>query len=136
MLRGVQSLWGDAMRATLVVFALMGAAACGASTTPAASPSDRSGVTATQPSSEGARSLDENECRSLAQWLADACQNRPNERSARVDGWCSDILGKLESGAWVTGDCEKHIKYMDSVCFRSTTSVLNMMDCDDSVQRQ
>jgi hypothetical protein len=109
--------------------------ACGgrAAEGPPAAPA--SGVTAPQPASNSGRALDESECRSLGRWLADACQNRPNERSARVDGWCSDILGGVESGAWVTGDCMKHIRYIDSTCFRSTTGVHELMACDEGVSR-
>jgi hypothetical protein len=123
------------MKASLLLFALVGAAACGGAAAQAPEPSisGRSGVTSAQ--GGAGRALDQADCQSLAQWLADACQNRPNSRSARVDGWCSDIQQGVESGSWVTGECMKHVKYIDSVCFRSTTSVLNMMDCDDSVQR-
>jgi hypothetical protein len=124
------------MKASLIAFAFVCTTACGSSVPKADSPSNPTGVTAAQPSSDNpARALSENECRSLGQWLSDSCENRPNERSARVDGWCSDIVRSVSSGAWVTDDCVKHIKYMDSVCFRSTNSVKNMMDCDDSVSR-
>jgi hypothetical protein len=125
------------MKSSLIAFAFVCTTACGASTPPAASPStsNPSGVTAAQPSSDPARALDERECRSLGQWLVDACENRSNQRSARVDGWCSDVRRGVESGAWIAGDCVKHIKYMDAVCFRSTTGVSNMMECDNSVQR-
>jgi hypothetical protein len=109
--------------------------ACASGTSPSAPPSTPSGVTAAQASNNPGRPLDAAECTSLGRWLADACQSRPNERSARVDGWCADVLRGVESGAWVTGDCVKHIKYIDSVCFRSTTGVHDMMACDDAVSR-
>lgn len=67
--------------------------------------------------------------------MADACANRPNERSAHVDGWCSDVLRGVTDGTWVPGDCMKNIKYMDAVCFQSAANVHNMMACDDSVHR-
>ena len=116
--------------------ALLGTPACAGRAAPAQEPAaSTAGVTAPQPSSDPGRALDEKECRSLGRWLADACENRPNERSARVDGWCSDILRGVESGAWVTGNCMKHIKYIDSTCFRSTTGVHDLMACDEGVAR-
>ena len=127
------------MKAKLSPFALMAAFACAACAGRAAPAQDpaaaTSGVTAPQPSSNPTRALDENECRSLGRWLADACQNRPNERSARVEGWCNDILRGVESGSWVTGSCMKSIKYIDSTCFRSSTAVHDLMACDDAVAR-
>jgi hypothetical protein len=90
---------------------------------------------ASQPSDNPGRALSMDECASLGRWLADACDNRPNERSARVDGWCSDIVRNVANSSWVSGDCAKNIKYMDSMCFRSAANVHSMMACDDGVQR-
>ncbi len=129
------------MKATLLLLLAASAVAC-ASTAPkpAASPdssSDESaaGATAKQASDDPARALTGDECHALAQWIADACQNRPNSRSAQVDGWCSDMIRGVENGSWESGDCAKNVKYMDSACFRSTTNVSNLMDCDRAVQR-
>jgi hypothetical protein len=67
--------------------------------------------------------------------VAVGCLSPPTGRGARVHGWCTDVLRGVESGAWVTGDCVKHVKYIDSVCFRGTTGVHDMMACDDAVSR-
>jgi hypothetical protein len=80
------------------------------------------------------RALTSDECASLGEWLAQACQTRPNERSARVDGWCTEILMGVDRGSWQR-DCRKHIRFMDSACFKSTTKVHSMMDCDKMVDR-
>jgi hypothetical protein len=118
----------------LVVACATGAVACGGST-PAPSAPPTSGSAATRRASDPNRALDEGECRSLGQLLAEACQSRPNERSARVEGWCGDLLRGVEDGSWITHDCLKHIKYMDSECLRSASNVHVMMDCDKSVDR-
>ena len=125
------------MKETLLAFALGGSTAClGCASEPAPrSPTTATGVTAKQAPNDPARGLDESECKSLGQWLRAACENRPNERSARADGWCSNVLSGVESGSWLTADCRKHITYIDSTCFRSTTNVHNMMMCDESVAR-
>jgi hypothetical protein len=38
-------------------------------------------------------------------------------------------------GSWVHDDCLKHMKYVDSVCFRSTRSVGEQIDCDRTIDR-
>ena len=128
------------MKATLYLPLVVAVAAC-AATDPSpkdpssvASPSG-SGATSRQPSDDAARPLTKAECESLGGWLVDACNNRPNSRSAQIDGWCSDMVRTINDGSWATGDCAQHIKYVDSVCFRSTTSVRNLMDCDSTVSR-
>ena len=88
-----------------------------------------------QGADDGARALTSEECTSLGQWLVDACEGRPNERSAQVDGWCSNVVRNIHNESWTTGDCVKHIKYMDEVCFRSTSSVHSLMECDRGVAR-
>ena len=87
------------------------ATACGGAAPPPPAPAAH----APKPADPNRR-LDHDECVSLGQRMADACQARPNERSARVDGWCSEILSGVSSGAWVTGECLAHIRYMDAAC--------------------
>ena len=127
------------MKATVLLFLVWNTAACAGRPSPSASsPSSDSratGVTASQPSDDPARALSMSECTSLGQSLADACDSRSNERSARVDGWCSDIVRGVADKTWVSRDCVKNIKYMDSMCFRSAANVHSMMACDDGVQR-
>lgn len=127
------------MKATVLLVLLASAAACAGSAPPAVSPSPSDpqprGVAASQGSDDPARALTKRECDSLGQWLADACTNRPNERSARVDGWCSDVLRGVSDGSWAARECLKNIKYMDAVCFQSAANVHNMMSCDDAVAR-
>ena len=118
------------MKTTALFLLFCGAAAC-ASTPPPSSP--QTGVAASQPADNPNRALTKGECESLGRVLADACANRPNERSARVDGWCSDIVRTVEDGTWVAHDCLKSIKYMDSVCFQSAANVHAMMACQDAV---
>jgi len=116
----------------IVLFACTtGIVACGGST-PA--PSATAPAASPRPADPN-RHLAESECRSLGQLLAEACQTRPNERSARVEGWCSELLRGVEDGSWITRDCVKHIRYMDSECLRSASNVHIMMDCDRSVDR-
>lgn len=122
--------------ATLLAIALAaGASACGGSTPAPSTPSPAAPAIAEPPSSDPNRALSEGECQALGQRLAEACQARPNERSARVDGWCSDLVRGVENGSWVPHDCLKHIRYMDSECLRSASNVHNMMDCDRAVER-
>jgi hypothetical protein len=128
------------MKATVYVPMLVAVASCAASEPSAKDPSSvepstGSGATSRQAADDGARSLSKGECESLGEWLADACANRPNSRSAQVDGWCSDMIRTVHDGSWVTDDCTKHIKVVDSVCFRSTTIIRALMDCDNSVSR-
>jgi hypothetical protein len=122
-------------RAAVLLFFCAGVAsgACGGETPPPTSPS--TGVAAKQASDDANRALTKSECDSLGQWLAESCSNRPNERSARVDGWCTDIMRQVADGTWVPSDCVKNVKYMDSVCFQSAANVHNMMACDESVHR-
>jgi hypothetical protein len=106
------------------------AAACGGAAPPPPAPVAR----ASSPADPNRR-LDHEECVSLGQRMADACQTRPNERSARVDGWCNEILSGVSSGDWVTSECLAHIRYMDAACIHSATNVHAMMDCDSGVDR-
>jgi hypothetical protein len=120
------------MKATVLLLIFGSTVACAGSAPPPASDA-RSGVTASQASNDPGRPLSTDECESLGRWLADACSNRPNERSARVDGWCNDVVRGVADGTWARNDCVKSIKYMDSVCFQSATNVHTMMACDESV---
>jgi len=110
-------------------------AACGSSPQPQAKgPTEGSGATASQPTVDKAnRPLTEAECQQLGQSIIDTCHGT-NTRIATIEGWCSDVINGVSAGTWVS-DCEKHIKYVDAVCFASTDSVRSMMDCDSSVSR-
>jgi hypothetical protein len=125
------------MKATVLLFLVWNMAACAGRPSPSASSPDSraTGVTASQPSDDPARALSLSECTSLGQSLAEACDGRPNERSARIDGWCSDIVHGVADNTWASHDCVKNIKYMDATCFRGATNVHSMMACDDGVQR-
>jgi hypothetical protein len=108
-------------------------AACGSKEPPAAVPQSP----ATSATAESAtRPLTTSACEALAQWVAAACHDRESLRSAQIDGWCIDIERRTtpEDRSWIT-ECVKHVKYMDNACFRSTTSIRNLMDCDAAVSR-
>ncbi len=119
----------------LVSLAVFEAACAGrpvpAETAPA--PSQTAGASA--PSDDPTRSLTRAECESLGRWMSDVCEGRPNERSARVEGWCNDVVRGVSDGSWVSRECMKNITFIDSVCFRGTTRVHDMMECDRSVHR-
>ncbi|HEY8042231.1 MAG TPA: hypothetical protein VIF15_20655 [Polyangiaceae bacterium] len=123
--------------ALLLVLVVAGAAACGSSEpAPKTPPSPaQSGATAPQGGDDAGRSLTKRECDSLAEWIVDVCQNRSNERSARVDGWCGEMIRGAGDGAWAADDCVKHFKYMDAACMRSSTVVHDLMACDSTVDR-
>jgi hypothetical protein len=124
------------MKAASYALVLSALVACGGGAPPANAPSG--GVMASQPASkpdDPQRPLSRAECQSLGEWMADECASRPNERSAHVEGWCTDIQRGVADGTWVAGDCTKNIRYMDSVCMRSAANVHTMMDCDQMVHR-
>ena len=50
-----------------------------------ASGSAKGGAASRQAGDDATRSLDEAECQSLGEWLVDACNNRPNSRSVKID---------------------------------------------------
>jgi hypothetical protein len=131
-LRTPVKCYGSGVRsAVIAVVGWAGVVGCAGSTPAASAPPPA------PPASRAAdadRPLDEGECRSLGQRLADACQTRPNERSARVDGWCSDVLRGVGDGSWVR-DCLKHVRYMDALCLQSASNVHVMMDCDKTIDR-
>ena len=123
------------MNASLVsLVAAAALAGCGGSTPPPSAPTPGASASSASGANPN-RALSATECQSLGQMLAEACQTRPNERSARVEGWCTDLLRGVEDGSWFTGDCRKHIKYMDAECLRSAANVHILMDCDKGVDR-
>src|SRR5579859_339260 len=85
------------------------------------------------PSAEGsARALTRGECESLAQWILDACSDHANVgNTAQTEGFCGDVARHMteDDRSFVT-DCMAHVKLIDDTCFRSTTSVRKLMDCD------
>jgi hypothetical protein len=126
------------MKKALYLLPILAAvAACAASEPSAKDPSSQAGQGAASKQAEdnANRALTKAECESLGDYLVDVCKNRPNSRSSKIDGWCSDTVSTVGTGSWVTDDCVKHIKYFDSVCFHSTTSVAALMDCDSTVAR-
>ncbi|MDP9033432.1 MAG: hypothetical protein M3O50_01385 [Myxococcota bacterium] len=125
------------MRVRALLFGAVWLASCASKEPPP--PVAPAGVpaTAAPKTEDGARPLTAGECQSLAQWIVGACQDRGNDRSSQVDGWCSDLVSRAAGGddAWVKDDCVPHVNYMDAACFRGTTSVRAMMDCDRNVDR-
>jgi len=118
-----------------VLMMVMAGAACGGSSTNAKSPHD--GATAQQPDDaemkKAGRALTHEECQQLGQSIIENCHGT-NTRIATIEGWCSDVVAGVDSGTWV-GDCEKHIKLVDAVCFESSPGPKGMMDCDSAVAR-
>jgi hypothetical protein len=116
-----------------VLVLVLTVAACGSSPPPKAKgPND--GAAEGQPAdSKATRPLTHQECEQLGQSIIDTCHGT-NTRIATIEGWCSDVVTGVSVGTWVA-DCEKHIKYVDAVCFASTDSVRSMMDCDNAVSR-
>jgi hypothetical protein len=119
-----------------VLVCLLTGVACGSAPPPKAHGPDESpgGATAGQPAdSKANRPLTHEECQQLGQSIIDTCHGT-NTRIATIEGWCSDVITGVSAGSWVS-DCEKHVKYVDAVCFASTDSVRSMMDCDQAVAR-
>ena len=113
--------------------ALAGGTACGSSEPKAKDPS-APGATAAQPADKKTnRPLTEEECQQLGQTIIETCRNN-NTRSAVMEGWCSDVSTGVGTGSWVA-DCQKHIRFVDAVCFANNDSVQGMMDCDSAVSR-
>jgi hypothetical protein len=128
------------MKATLYLPLVVALAACAATETSPKDPSSESdssgkGATSRQGSDDAARPLTNAECTSLGEWLVQSCHDRPNSRSAQIDGWCSDTVRSVGESSWVTDECMQHVKYMDYVCLRSATNVRALIDCDSSVSR-
>lgn len=118
-----------------VLMVLLAGAACGSAPPPKAhDPAEGAGATSGQGSDNKAnRALTKEECQQLGQSIIDTCHGT-NTRIATIEGWCSDVVTGVGAGTWVD-DCQKHIKYVDAVCFASTDSVRSMMDCDTAVSR-
>ncbi len=115
---------------------LMTTAACASAPPPAAKSVHETseGATESQPEDGKAnRALSHEECEQLGQSIIDTCHSN-NTRIATIEGWCGEVVSGVGAGSWV-GDCEKHIKYVDAVCFASTDNVRAMMDCDSAVAR-
>ena len=113
-----------------------GVVACGGSSEPRAkSPADgpSEGAASQQADGKENRLLTHEECEQLGQSITDTCHGT-NTRIATIEGWCSNVISGISAGSWVS-DCEKHIKYVDAVCFASTDSVKAMMDCDSAVSK-
>jgi hypothetical protein len=93
-------------------------------------------ATATAAAEDPNRALTRKECEALGQSIVDACNNRGNDRSSEVDGWCSDMLVRAaEDGSWLRADCKPHFKYLDAVCFHEADNVRSMIGCDKTVDR-
>src|SRR5689334_13817037 len=76
----------------------------------AAAPPESTAATSAQRPDDPNRGLSKPECDSLAGTIVDACNGRGNDRSAELDGWCSDMLRRnAEGGTWVEDDCLKHV---------------------------
>ncbi len=118
-------------RAVLGILSMALLAACGGQEPAPAAP--RAAAT---PADPALRALTKSECGSLAQWIVDACRDRATLRSAQVDGWCGDVEHRTtgDDSSWFA-ECVMHVKYIDYTCFRSTTSVRSLMDCDSTVSR-
>jgi hypothetical protein len=116
----------------------MGATACGSSHSTPASPSNADGDSTepgaanSQPGDKPERLLTHDECTQLGGLVSDTCRD-VHARSAQVEGWCSDVVARYESGAWVE-DCAKHIHLIDSMCFRTANNARGMMSCDRTVE--
>jgi hypothetical protein len=122
------------MKGIALLLTLAGATACGASqpaaTTPSNNTSDEAppGATNAQAADNPNRALTKAECQDLGNWMAEVCHSN-HSRQSRIEGWCSDIVSRAQSGSWAD-ECVKSVKYMDSVCFRSSDNPSAMMTCD------
>ncbi|HEV3189656.1 MAG TPA: hypothetical protein VGY54_04120, partial [Polyangiaceae bacterium] len=59
-----------------------------------------------------------------------------HDGSAQAEGWCGDVARRTTQTdqSWIA-DCAEHVKVMDEACFRSTTAVRSLMECDVQVSR-
>jgi hypothetical protein len=117
------------MRSVLAWIAV-GCLACGTATPPPSTP-----PTAKASNATGAgRRLTSDECDALAQYILEVCHNRGNDRSSQDEGWCSDVERRTrpDDRSWIEA-CAGHATVIDEACFRSTTVVRSLMDCDSTV---
>jgi hypothetical protein len=128
---GMRRLWVSGISMAVV--------ACGGSERPARQAPAPSASAA--PQDDPGRALTRNECQSLQTWIADACRDPANrDRSSSLDSWCSDFLHRIaaaEEGrgkSWVDVECVPHVNYIDAACFRSTTRVKLLIDCETTVE--
>ena len=119
--------------AVLPVLLVVAGAACGGSTPSAKDPSGGAAEKPAETGNSGDRPLTHDECQQLGESIIDTCHNT-HTRMATIEGWCGDVIAGVSSGAWVA-DCEKHIRYSDSMCFSSADNSKSMMDCDAAVSR-
>jgi hypothetical protein len=73
----------------------------------------------------------------LAAWILDVCHDPTrHDGSAQAEGWCGDVARRNTQAdqSWIA-DCAEHVKVMDEACFRSTTAVRSLMECDAQVSR-
>lgn len=115
----------------------VGATACGGNQPAPATPSSSNassdeapGTTNAQGTDDPNRPLHEDECTQLGEYIAGVCQ-QTHTRQTRIESWCNDMVSRTNASGWVS-DCTKSVKYMDSVCFRSTDNAVAMMACDRS----
>jgi len=83
------------------------------------------------------RALQPNECSSLAAWILDVCHDPTrHDGSAQAEGWCGDVARRNTQAdqSWIA-ECAEHVRVMDEACFRSTTAVRSLMECDAQVSR-
>ncbi len=83
------------------------------------------------------RVLQRSECGSLVAWILDVCHDPTrHDGSAQAEGWCGDVARRNTQAdqSWIA-DCAEHLKVMDEACFRSTTAVRSLMECDAQVAR-
>jgi hypothetical protein len=128
---GLGSLAVSAARFGWLLASLACVAACASTAPPPAAPAPPMLLPTTVP---GPHLLTRSDCVSLADWIKDVCQPRAPLRLAKVDGWCGDIEQRTTESnpSWID-DCMKHVTYLDNECFRSTTSIGNVMACDSTV---
>jgi hypothetical protein len=123
------------MKTLVVMSVLVGAVACGGSAPPPVAPVNHAaeqrhadGAAERQASDDANRPLTAGECTELGEYIAGVCHDT-NSRQARIEGWCSDMTARTTSGTFAA-DCQKSLKYMDSICYRSTDNAPSMMACD------
>jgi hypothetical protein len=69
--------------------------------------------------------------------MLNVCSDHANVgNTAQTEGWCGDVERRMtgEDRPFIA-ECAAHVKLVDDACFRSTTSVRKLMDCDAQVAR-